>query len=359
MIIYKQGSGLYQTLFRVHGSALYKGIVPALLSTLFLLILEFASDEPNHDIDTRWFSHPYPIAAMVAFFTFLLTFKCSFSYNRYWEACTSIHQMQSKWLDAGIELAAWHLQSKRYESIKPPTFGAHPNLNAVVRKRKLVDNHMTPQKLKHILDTTADADDVVEQSFNNTGKYQKRRSLWHRMSRGKQKSRKTSIEGSTCNAGEAKSINSRYSVKSFDKPQSTNVNSINNQTERERTPFQRKRGESCITAVTNLDGGMESHESPSLFLQEASHLISLLSAVAFTTLRVDLLKAPAPLNEYKVGSPWPSADPDADEHTDQYYESSSLVKNINYILGNERTDAQRTVSLFYIVFYKGMVEITT
>ena len=359
MIIYKQGSGLYQTLFRVHGSALYKGIVPALLSTLFLLILEFASDEPNHDIDTRWFSHPYPIAAMVAFFTFLLTFKCSFSYNRYWEACTSIHQMQSKWLDAGIELAAWHLQSKRYESIKPPTFGAHPNLNAVVRKRKLVDNHMTPQKLKHILDTTADADDVVEQSFNNTGKYQKRRSLWHRMSRGKQKSRKKSIEGSTCNAGEAKSINSRYSVKSFDKPQSTNVNSINNQTERERTPFQRKRGESCITAVTNLDGGMESHESPSLFLQEASHLISLLSAVAFTTLRVDLLKAPAPLNEYKVGSPWPSADPDADEHTDQYYESSSLVKNINYILGNERTDAQRTVSLVYFVFYKGMVEITT
>ena len=57
MITYAHGSGMYQTLFRVHGSALYKGIVPALMSTIVLLILEFASDEPTHEIETRWFTH--------------------------------------------------------------------------------------------------------------------------------------------------------------------------------------------------------------------------------------------------------------------------------------------------------------
>ena len=57
MIIYNQGSGMYQTLFRVHGSALYKGILPATLSTAILLALEFGSDEPSPEIENRWFNH--------------------------------------------------------------------------------------------------------------------------------------------------------------------------------------------------------------------------------------------------------------------------------------------------------------
>jgi hypothetical protein len=82
MIVYPQGTAIYQTLYRIHGSALYKGLLPALLSTGFLLLLKFTIDEPNALVDERWFIHPYPIAAMLAAFTFLLTFKCSFSYNR-------------------------------------------------------------------------------------------------------------------------------------------------------------------------------------------------------------------------------------------------------------------------------------
>lgn len=57
MIIYNPGCGIYQTLFRVHGSALYKGIVPASLSTALLLALVFAADEPTHELETRWFNH--------------------------------------------------------------------------------------------------------------------------------------------------------------------------------------------------------------------------------------------------------------------------------------------------------------
>jgi hypothetical protein len=110
----------------------------------------------------------------------------------------------------------------------------------------------------------------------------------------------------------------------------------------ERTPFNHKRNLSHIVSVANLDGGMEHDEYPSPFLQEASHLLSLLSAVAFTTLRNDLQRAPAPLCEYEVGSPWPPVDPDLDK-SNNYYEMNSFLVAMNYLLGNVRTDAQRTV----------------
>ena len=296
----------------------------------------------------------YPIAAMIAAFTFLLSFKCSFSYNRYWEACTSLHQMHSKWLDVGIELGAWHLQSKRYEDIKPPTFGANPHMNAVVRKRELV-SLMTPSKLKHILDTQNEDDHFSpDQSFAAMNQHEKKRSLWKRIG----SRRKARRKGKDCaeSPNVMKSINSRESVRSFGtsigaskvETQYLPSRSINNQSTTERTPFNRNSRMTRLVSVANLQGGMEKDDSPSLFLQEASHLISLLSAVAFTTLRVDLQKAPAPLTEYQVGSPWPSVDPDEDNAKYQYYESSSLVKSINYLLGNVRTDSQRTVSILFI-----------
>ena len=298
----------------------------------------------------------YPIAAMIAAFTFLLSFKCSFSYNRYWEACTSLHQMHSKWLDVGIELGAFHLQSKRYEDIKPPTFGANPQMNAVVRKREIV-SRMTPSKLQHILDTKNEGDHL------NQYEHEKKRSWWKRIGSRRKARRKGKDYENAESPNVMKSINSQQSVRSFGTSigttrskigsQSLPSRSINNQSTKERTPFNRnsRMALTRLVSVANLQGGMEKDESPSLFLQEASHLISLLSAVAFTTLRVDLQKAPAPLTEYQVGSPWPSVDPDEDNAKYQYYESSSLVKSINYLLGNVRTDSQRTVSTVYCSYF--------
>ena len=34
--------------------------------------------------------------------------------------------MQSKWLDAGVTLAAFHMQSTTYDSIRPISFGSNP-----------------------------------------------------------------------------------------------------------------------------------------------------------------------------------------------------------------------------------------
>ena len=351
MIVYGHGSKIYQTLFRVHGSALYKGTIPAVFSTTILLILKCFTEEPTHELEYRWFAHPYPIASMVAAFTFLLSFKCSFSYSRYWEACTSLYQMHSKWLDVGIELAAWHLQSKRYDEVRPPAFGAHPELDSVERKREK-NNTMTPQKLRVILEQDTDSVNSSGEennvSFAAVNDTERRRSLWKRLkTRTKQKyttaaGNAKSGQATPSNKGnKGKSINSQASVRSFSGGAFKNAKkSINSTSATELTPFDRK-PLSRLVSLTNLDGGMENEQAPSLFLQEASHLLSLLSAVAFTTLRSDLSKAPAPLCEYETGSPWPSVDPDSVK--ENYYEMTQSVTVFNYLVGNVRTAEQRTV----------------
>lgn len=391
MIIYHQGSRIYQTIFRVHGSALYKSFLPALLSTGILVAISFSSSDvpPHTQQDDRWFHHPYPIAALISAFTFLLTFKTSFSYNRYWEACTALHLMHSKWMDVGMEIAAWHLQSKRYEDIKPPCFGDHPHLDTIERQRERRDM-MTPQRLHSILTKNKDNEDDHEEGDNiNPGGSRRfrrrfieddeipevrvlnRENKWSSMmafgTSSKQMNTKKkykkwigrrSIKRNNDSTSDGK--NHDHSVTLSSPPPTHGVrfgptNSISDDSFRVRTPLNHPRPTmSHITSVADLSGGME-RKSPSLFLQEVSHLLSLLSAVAFTTLRNDLTRAPSPLAEYVVGSPWPPLDPDYkekrsggtgdsddDEEVD-YYEMSETSKVINYVLGNMRNSQQRTL----------------
>lgn len=338
MIVYLQGKGIFTTLFRIHGSALYKGIIPASFSTCILLLLAYTCDDISYNIEERWFTHPYPIAAMIAAFTFLLTFKLSFSYNRYWEACTSIHQMHSKWLDVGIELAAWHLQSEKYAHIFPPAFGSYPELESVERRREK-SMSITPQELEDMLEGIAENDEDLQDDDAHLilPSRSMKKSLWRRLKLRRKK--KSLARSCSQNGNTTKSINAEKSIRSFAvyDGESKSITSL-----RKRTPFTERSGISRIHSVAKLDGGMDDEKAPSLFLQEASHLLSLLSAVAFTTLRSDLQKAPAPLAEYVAGSPWPSVDPDANDG-ENHYQMSSFFVALNYLLGNVRTDTQRTV----------------
>jgi hypothetical protein len=88
------------------------------------------------------------------------------------------------------------------------------------------------------------------------------------------------------------------------------------------------------------------NNKPPLFLQEAAHLLSLLSAVAFSTLRNDLEQAESPLITFVPGAPWPHVDPDAYtadvrkgwDNTD--HRSITIVR---YISGWSRTKKARTL----------------
>ena len=134
MIKYNSGSFGFGLLFRLHGSAVFKSFFPASLSSLIYMLLYYVTD--LEEDDAQIFDHPYPMGALIAALTFLLAFRANFSYNRYWEAVGAIHQMHSKWLDVGMDLAAFHLQSDRYAATRPPAFGEHPELTDLNRYRE-------------------------------------------------------------------------------------------------------------------------------------------------------------------------------------------------------------------------------
>jgi hypothetical protein len=84
---------------------------------------------------------------------------------------------------------------------------------------------------------------------------------------------------------------------------------------------------------------------PSLFLQEATHLYSLLSAVAMSTLRNDIEGTQSPLCEYVPGRPFPPVNPDelCSDIKMVYHETNRFWTCLYFILGIDRGPKQRTL----------------
>jgi predicted membrane chloride channel (bestrophin family) len=106
MIVYDKSAFGLKLLLRVHGSAAYRAVIPGLLSVACLLLIRYYrngdgtfSGEARDENDLQ---HPYAIGILVSATSFLIVFRANQGYNRYWEACGSLHQMMSKWLDATI-----------------------------------------------------------------------------------------------------------------------------------------------------------------------------------------------------------------------------------------------------------------
>jgi predicted membrane chloride channel (bestrophin family) len=133
MIEYSSGSFGFQLLsLRLDGSAVFKSIAPSILSSIVYVVLYINYDNVHFNNDNTYNNepiliHPYPMGALIAALTFLLTFRANFSYNRYWEAVTAVHTMHSRWLDAATQATAFHLQSSIYDKMKPQSFGNNNN----------------------------------------------------------------------------------------------------------------------------------------------------------------------------------------------------------------------------------------
>jgi hypothetical protein len=92
-------------------------------------------------------------------------------------------------------------------------------------------------------------------------------------------------------------------------------------------------------------GGLETN-IPALFLEEAAHLLSLLSAVALSTLRNDLEEAESPLIAFTPGAPWPHADPDnysADVRKGWSRHGAPGFTVVRYLCGVSRNAKTRTL----------------
>lgn len=285
----------FQALLRFHGSAAYKAVIPSFFSVLVFILLDFTTDLNN---DPNMVQHPYALGALIVAFTFLLSFKANFSYNRYWEAVTAVHQMHSKWLDVGMDLVAFHLQSDIYKK-KPPAFGQHPELNFYRDGKR---NHKSPNRIGP--EDRLDGD-----------------------------------KGKILKGLVPKDI---FAKANMDEGELV---------ERENGSTDLNKGEKIYSNLQNVylptaDNPIDlKTKTPSPFLQEAAHLLSLLSAVAMSTLRNDVEAAESPLGTFYRGDPWPAVDPDScyAQIRDNWSTESHCWIVFRYLLGLSRTDRDRTL----------------
>jgi hypothetical protein len=182
--------------------------------------------------------------------------------------------MTSKWLDSAICLASFHYQSNQYQNLRPLTFGANPQIRNETRERE--------RKHERCMEQTKA---IVERSESKKG------SLFRRLAGRKRKPASAALV---------------VYAKAFKPNRRQSGEKKNSTTEHLRAGFAAGRSDANrLSRLTGLDA-----VSPSLFLQEAAHLHSLLSAVAMSTLRCSIEGAHTPLAEYKPGLPFPPVNPD-------------------------------------------------
>lgn len=105
MIIYRKACGGCFLLMMPSG-AIMRALVPASLAAIWGVALETYGEALGIDLHAS-FLHPYPYQVFTLVFGFLLVFRTTFAYNRYWSASMNIATMQSKWGDAVLSLLSF------------------------------------------------------------------------------------------------------------------------------------------------------------------------------------------------------------------------------------------------------------
>jgi hypothetical protein len=274
-------------------------------------------------------------------FIFHFSFHSDY-HHQYWEATTQVYQMTSKWLDSAICLASFHYQCDQYKDRRPLTFGGNPRVQNVTRERERLREQNEEQTETLLLAKSQS----VRGGMGNKKKHFS--SIRKRFAQS---------EGKTAAAAK------RPGVKSFKPNRRVESQVLNYFTGTEgglhslvRTPQRNVREwrSSFAAHRDNKDArnakrilvhtGLDS-PTPSLFLQEAAHLYSLLSAVAMATLRYDIEGTQSPLADYIPGRPFPPVNPD-ELHIDikyTYHETSKAWTFIHFCLGIERSPMHRTL----------------
>lgn len=258
------------------GSALFKSVFPALISSAIYVALLYTTDVTHDEI----LDDAYPMGALIAALTFLLAFRANNSHSRWWEAYTCVTNMHTKFLDVGTSLAAFHLQALKYHSKKPPAFGEHPDIDFVERQRIRV-KELTLEELEEQLQRFEQGSSV--RNFLGKFGWKWKVGVGHHSPSQRQQQQEQQPSSSK---KKPKTKFKHLKVKNIGgKPDSV--------------IFSRK------TRGVWADGQYEP-----LFLEEAAHLLSLLSAVAFATLRNDVEGAESPLITFDRREPFPHVDPD-------------------------------------------------
>lgn len=334
MIDYFKGVYGINLLARVHGSAMYKGSIAGILAILIYLLIELQwnSKRQSDDLD-----HPYGVGVLVSSVSLLIVFRANFGYQRYWEGVTNIHHSMSKYMEATMHLAVFHLQSKEHDGTKPPSFFDHDNLNKLnlTRDRRRQTEDVSSIYMEHAMKSVFDMEKVHSDPI--------------------------AINDSVASAPARQGM-MRAVIDSIAPPSplrkeklqrsvwySTTKRSMTSDMEEEEGTDAQKRAMANLNTFPSSQvpnenfGSRPNGQTPPLFLQELAHLSSLLCAVALSTLRNDIEDKESWLDVYSPGSPWPAADPDKlpKETKMRFQHKSKFVTILFHWLGLDRLPAKR------------------
>jgi len=257
--------------------------------------------------------------------------------------------MHSKWIDVGIDLAAFHLQSVKYAEKKPPAFGSHPHLQFVERERER-NQEMTYEELQEQLDEACPDEGIKKflTSLSNAivpGARNRRR---RKGTRGCDGGDNAGDDNNNLPSGHENVLPSRSRAVQYHKK------SIIGNYEQQSTykPLVKRRGtisspQGSAKLTSRRPASMLwKEENHPLFLEECAHLLSLLSGVALSTLRNDLETASSPLITFVPGVPFPHVDPDdykADVRKGWTETTHRTITVFLYLFGQSRNSTSRTL----------------
>ena len=324
MITYDRSPFGLNLLFRFSGSAIYRGTIPGLFTVVFYLIIRaYVTDETRDTLD-RAIRHPYAIGILMGSVSFLLVFRVQIAYARYWEAASGVHHFMSKWVDAAMHTAAFHMQCAHYDHIKPPSYFDHPELNAACLSRSRENQ------------SPADEDQSQRMEHRSLDK------SIERVESGK----RTKLTRRQRSALFSQRPNAKVSMEVepliIEPEPRLDGNWGNLFPDNKATFFHSKHPDrKDEQGFAGCQGG----RTAPLFLQELAHLTSLMSGVALATLRNDIEGAQSPLDIYEPGSPWPESDPgDLSDPNETTWSRriATLSNNTLYFLGMGRSPSERT-----------------
>ena len=236
--------------------------------------------------------------------------------------------MLSKWLDGAVCLASFHYQCDQYSDIRPPSFGANPNVRNETRERERLRKQTLHETVKMIVKAESIRGGVF-QRWRAPKKKSPQAVVSPPIGKSFQPNRKFQDEQTDY------IVHPTGGLHSHDRPKESTSQKRSSYANAGKLLHGRRRWKhSALNTPT-----------PSLFLQEAAHLFSLLSSVAMSTLRHDVEGTQSPLTEYIPGRPFPPVnpdDPDADID-ERYFESNRFWTFINFCLGLERSRRHRTL----------------
>mmetsp|Transcript_974 Transcript_974/g.1410 ORF Transcript_974/g.1410 Transcript_974/m.1410 type:complete len:402 (-) Transcript_974:1187-2392(-) len=203
-------------------------------------------------------------------------------------------------------LAAFHYQASMYDDIRPMDLGTHPNLHNLTRERERNEQLSNSELLKQVETLERQASQSREDAQKGLSRPTPRKN----------------INAADFDSGHDAAI-----------PLPTSYE-VNKKSLMESSKL--------MQSVYDLT---KRKKEPSLFLQEVAHLLSLLSAVAMSTLRNDVEGTESPLDKYTPGDPWPPVDPDALSVNvrREYNEHSRFWTVLEFLLGSNRSIQHRTL----------------